>query len=175
MPYATFLLYVKKKSVGLNKYNPSEEDERCITEILQLEEELFKEDDGGIRWPIIQLYRNLLVAVLNTFILNTIYRSVVLIPVFMLFGFHDALRKPFKQAYLNYLQMLTSGCLLVINACNVLPSMSVVFDLMVVSGMGNILAALKYLEISLLIAVPFSLPLWKLWEKVREKRAKKNE
>ena len=175
MPYITFILSMKKKIVGLSKYNPSEEDERCIKEILLLEEGVFWEDDRAVRWPIIQLYRNLLVAVLNTFILNTIYRSVVLFPVFMLFGLHDARRMPFKDIYLNYLQMLTSACLLIINACNVVPSFSIVFDVMVVSAMGDILRALKYLELVLLAIVPLSLPAWKLWEKIQEKRGKKQE
>ena len=173
MPYVTLVLFAKKKIVGLNKYKPSDEERRCIEEILLLEEELFREDDAAVRWPIIQLYRNLLVAVLNTFILNAIYRSVALCPVFMIFIVHDSHRMPFKHNYLNYLQTLTSACLLVINACNTLPSISIVFDVMVMSSMGDILKALQYLEVVLLAIVPFSLPVWKLWEKIREGRGKK--
>ena len=164
---------MKMKIIGLHKHNPSDEDERCIKEILLLEEELFKENDRAIRWPIIQLYRNLLVAVLNTFILNTIYRRVVLLLVFGLFIVHDGRRMPFKHVYLNYLQVLTSVCLLFINACNVVPSFSMFFDVMVISGMEHIMKALKYLELVLLAIVPLSLPLWKLWEKIKEKRNKK--
>ena len=66
--------------VGVRKYNPSAEDERCIKEILQLEEELYQEIDGGVRWPIIQLYRNLVVVVLKSFILNTISSSDTTLP-----------------------------------------------------------------------------------------------
>ena len=125
------------------------------------------------RWPIIQLYRNLLVAALNTFIMNTVYRSMVLFPIFMLFAFHDALRNPFEHVYLNYLQMLTSTCLLFINACNLVPSISIVFDVMVLLAMGDILRALRYLELALLAIVPLSFPAWKLCERIAGKRAKK--
>ena len=76
--------------IGLSDYHPSKEDERCIEEILEMEEELFSVDDNAFRWPLVQLYRNLLVVVVQTFMLNTIYRSVVLAPIFMLFGLHDS-------------------------------------------------------------------------------------
>ena len=175
MPYVTLVLYVKEKVAGLRGCNHSEEEERCIDEILLLEEELFWNDDQSVRWPIIQLYRNLLVAALNTFIINTIYRSVLLFPVFLFLSIHDCLRKPFRHMYLNYLQMMTSACLLIINACNNLASFSVVFDLMVVSKMGFILTTLQYLELVLLFIVPLSLPAWKMWEVIRKKRAQKQE
>ena len=51
--------------------------------------------------------------------------------------------------------------------CNVLPSISIIFDVMVVSSMGDILRGLKYLELVLLAIVPLSLPAWKLWEKCK--------
>ena len=166
---------MKMKIIGLHKHNPSDEDERCIKEILLLEEELFKEDDRAIRWPVIQLYRNLLVAVLTTFILNTIYRSVVLLVVFGFFNLHDAYRKPFKHVYLNHLQVLTSTCLLFINGFNIVPSVSIFFDLLVISGMEHAMKVLKYLELELLAIVPLSLPAWKLWEKINKKRNKKQK
>ena len=112
----------------LAECNPSEEDERCIEEILLLEEELFQDDDRAVRWPIIQLYRNLLVAAMNTFILNPIYKTVAVIPVFLAFVVHDCFRKSFKHVYLNYLQIMTSVCLLVISVCNVLPANSTIFE-----------------------------------------------
>ena len=174
MPCVTFILWAKKKIIGVHKHNPSDDDERCIKEILLMEEDLFQPNDRAIRWPVIQLYRNLLVAVLNTFILNTIYRTVVLFLVFGLFILHDARRMPFKHVYLNYLQVLTSVCLQFINACNVVPSISIFFDVMVISGMEHILTALKYFELVLLAIVPLSLPLWKLLEKIKEKRKKKH-
>ena len=175
MPFFTVGLLVKSKTVGLRSYTPSKEDELCIKEILQLEEEVFKEDDRSIRWPVIQLYRNLLVAVLNIFVLNTIYRSMVLFPVFLIFALHDCIRMPFKHIYLNYLQILTSASLLVINTCNNLASMSIVFDLMIVSGMPGVLRGLQYTEIVVVVMVPSSLIAFKLWEILKERRSKKQK
>ena len=175
MPLLTLFLWVKNKIAGSSQFHPSDEDKRCITEILLMEEVLFQQNDHAVRWPIIQLYRNLLVAVLNTFILNSMYRSLVLLPVFLLFIVHDSFRKPFKHVYLNHLQILTSVCLQMINMCNVLPSMSIIFDVMVVWAMEDVLRASKYLELVLLAIVPLSLPVWKLWEKVQDRQEKKKE
>ena len=124
--------------------------------------------------PVVQEFAGCCV-VLNAFVLNAIYRSVVLFLVFGFFIAHDARRMPFKHIYLNHLQLLTSVCLLFINACNVVPSISIFFDVMVISGMGHIMKALKYLELVLLAIVPLSLPAWKLWEKVKERREKKRQ
>ena len=119
IPYITLMLWISKKMGWFTEYIPSDEDEQCIIEILQLEDELFKENDRVVRWPIIQLYRNLLIVALNTFILNPIYKTVAVIPVFLAFAVHDCLRKPFKHVYLNNLQILTSVCLLIISVCYV--------------------------------------------------------
>ena len=175
MPYLTLVLCAKNKIFGLHRFDTSDEDERCIKEILLIEEELFKEDDAAMRWPVIQLYRNLLVAVLTTFILNSIYRSVILIPLFLIFTVHDALRKPFHNIYLNYLQIMTSACLLTINACNILPSFSIIFDLSVLSAMGDIQRAQKYLELVILAIVPLTFPTWLLWERIQERKVKKQK
>ena len=95
---------------------------------------------------------------------------MVLIPVFMLFALQDRHRMPFQNLYLNYLQILTSASLLIINACNIPASISNVFDLTVVSGMAEVLLALKYIELMTLAMVPISLIVWKLWEVVQTKR-----
>ena len=124
--------------------------------------------------PVVQEFAGCCV-VLNAFVLNAIYRSVVLFLVFGFFIAHDARRMLFKHIYLNYLQMLTSICLLFINACNNVPSMSIFFDVMVISGMEHNLTALKHLELVLLAIVPLSLPAWKLWKKIKERREKKQE
>ena len=103
MPFSTLGLYAEKKVAGMSKYSPSKEDELFIEEVLLLEDELFKEDDCSIRWTVVQLYRNLLVVVINIFVLNTIYRSVIFFPVFGFFILQDRDRLPYKHLYLNYL------------------------------------------------------------------------
>ena len=46
------------------------EEEKCAKTILELEENLFDVKSNGIRWPVIQLYRMLLIILVNTFVLN---------------------------------------------------------------------------------------------------------
>ena len=101
---------------------------------------------------------------LNIFVMNSIYRSVAFIPVFLAFSVHDCYQMPYKHTYLNYLQMLSSVSLSVINACNVLASFSIVFNLMIVPAMEDMLSALKYIEFVMLAAVPLSLIVWKIIE-----------
>ena len=175
IPYVSFSLCLKEKMIGLSAYHPSNEEERCIEEILEMEEELFLVDGNSFRWPVIQLYRNLLVVVVSTFILNPIYRSVVLLPIFLLFSLHDARRMPFQHIFLNYVQMLTSACLLIINACNVIPSFAVMFDVMAMSAMGDILKASRYFELVLLAIVPLSPLVWIGRDMIREKWGKKHD
>ena len=158
---------MKKKIFGLETCNLSEEDENCTKEILQVEEKLFKEDGHSVPWVVIQLYRNMVV---NTFILNPVYKSIIMFPLFLLFGIHDARRMPYKHVFLNYLQIFTSSCLLIINACNVLPSLSIVFNLMVVPAISGILRSAKFVEMLTLISVPLTLPLWMIWEENESKQ-----
>ena len=174
-PYITLVLYAKKKMFGLGEYCPSEEEKRFTKKIIELEEELFSEDGGAVPWSSIQLYRNLLVVMMSTFIVNNMYRSVFLFPVFMISGLHDILRKPFEHHHHNYLQMLTSGCLLVVTTCNVIPSISIIFDVKSMSSMGRITKVVGCLEVLVLVVVLLSLPVWTLWKKMKENREKKQE
>ena len=175
IPYITLVLYAKKKMLGLGEYCPSEEEKRFTKKILELEEELFSEDGGAVPWSSIQLYRNLLVVMLSTFIVNNMYRSVFLFPVFMISGLHDILRKPFEHHHHNYLQMLTSGCLLVVTSCNVIPSISIIFDVKSMSSMGRITKVVGCLEVLVLVVVLLFLPVWTLWKNMKENREKKQE
>ena len=170
IPYCTLLLTVKKKFVGLQRRNLSEEEQICVDEILRLEGELFKEENSSVfRWPVVQLYRILLITVLNIFVINPIYRSVSFLPLFLIFSLHDRSSMPYKHSYLNYLQILSSACLLVITACNVTASFSTAFDLLVVPGMKDIMIVLKYTEFASLVAVPSSLIVWQIREKYKSR------
>ena len=112
-----------------------------------------------------QLYRNFTVVVLNTYILNPIYRTVVFIPVFGLFLYHDRHRKPYKHPYLNALQCLSSGCLLVVAACNIPPSIIVMTNAMSIPLMKNVVMVLQYVEMLTYGVVPVSLIGWEIWER----------
>ena len=82
---------------------------------------------------------------------------------------------PYKNLYLNYLQILSSVSLLIINACNVPASFSFVFDLMVVSGIEDVSKGLQYIEYTVLSVVPSSLVVWKLQEIIPTKRQSKQQ
>ena len=111
---------------------------------------------------MIQLYRNLLIVLMNTFILNPLYRVISLIPVFLIFVIHDKHESPYKHPYLNILQVLSSSCLLVLTVCNIPPSMSFATQLDVIPFMNIVVPLLKYTELALYIVMPGSLILWKI-------------
>ena len=166
MPFFTLVLLLKKMFCGLSEQHPTADDELCTTEILNMEEGIFNDNDCLLRWPVVQCYRNLLIVVLNIFILNPILKSLLLIPVLIIFITHDFLRLPYKHNYLNLLQVLSSASLLVINGCNIPASFSVAFDLTTVPVMENALPALIYIELVMVSIVPLSLIGWMLWEKI---------
>ena len=164
-PYYAFWLLVKKRTVGLDRQDLSEDEKSCVSTILDMEEELFNTKKAFFRWPVLQLYRNFTVVILNTFILNPIYRTIFFIPVFGVYLFHDSQRKPYKHPYLNVLQCLSSGCLLVITACNIPASMIVMTNAMSVPLMGSVVTALQFVEMVTYAVVPISLVAWMIWER----------
>ena len=114
MPLATVWFQVKKMLGTLEEIHHTKHEERCMEEILLLEEELYRPSNEEMRWPVIQLYRNLLVVVLDIFILNREYKILWLAVLFVAFSLHDRYRMPFKHEYMNQLQRLTSACLFLI-------------------------------------------------------------
>ena len=144
--------------------------------ILQLKEQLFYETSNSIRWPVVQLYRMLFIVVVNTFVLNPVFKSLWFSGVFLLFALHDSKRMPFKNPFLNQLQRLTSVCLFFVNLCSA-PSAFSSLDITLIQNMDICLKVLHYFELSLYGVVLLSLPVWKIWEKfnnILEERKKKN-
>ena len=162
VPYYAFWLYGKKKCVGICRPQLSEQEVLCAEAVLNREEEVFEVNNGTLRWPVVQLYRNFLVVVLTTFVVNPIYRSIAFVPVFMSFCLHDRSRAPYKHTYLNTLQCLSSSCLLLIVASNLPGAMSVMTKSMSVPHMKSIVMVLQYVEITTYALMPLSLVLWKL-------------
>ena len=163
-PYYALFIYAKKHTAGLGRQNPSDDEKLCIDTILEMEEELFNSKKALVRWPVLQLYRNFSVVIINSFILNPIYRTVFFVPVFGAFLFHDCKRMPYKHPYLNVLQCLTSGCLLIITACNIPPSMVVMTNATSVPLMKDVVLVLQYVEMLTSAIVPLSFVVWKIWE-----------
>ena len=78
---------------------------------------------------------------------------------------HDRDRMPYKHSYMNLLQCLSSSCLVIISACNIPASMSVMTNSMSVPFMKTVVVALTYTEMVMYAIVPLSLLGWKVWEK----------
>ena len=170
-PFTAFCFYFKGKMFQLCKRKPSIEEEKCINEILEQEETLFNADDSSMRWTVVQLYRNLLVVLLNIFILNPVFKSLWFSALFVAFCLHDWYRTPFKHPYLNLLQRLTSVCLFFVNLCSVPASfISSVGNNMAIPNMKKCLLVLRYFEMVLFIVVPMSLPLWTLWGRWKQRK-----
>ena len=151
--------------MGLDQQHLSDEEKSCTGTILEMEEELFNPKKAYLRWPVMQIYRNFIVVILNTFILNPIYRTIFFIPVFCLFLYHDRDRKPYKHPYLNVLQCLSSGCLLLIAESNIPAAIVVITNGMSVPLMGSVVMACRYIEMIMYAIVPMSLLGWKFREK----------
>ena len=104
-PYSIYMC-VRKQVSGLQTIQRGDAGEQlCMEHILEMEEELFREDSEGIRWPVVQLYRNFLIVFIDVFMRNPIYKTIGFLPVFVLFLVHDRNRTPFKHPYLNILQV----------------------------------------------------------------------
>ena len=170
MPLITFWFCLMKKMGQLPILERTEDEEKCVSEILDLEETLFVSDNKGMRWPIVQLYRNLLVVVIDTFVLSPVFKTLWFMAIFMSFLIHDWHRMPFKHPYLNHLQRLTSVSLFLVNLCSNPSSFSSIGNIMSVRNMGSCLTALRYTTIGLYILVPLSFPLWKVWMLYKRKQ-----
>ena len=169
VPLVALWFYVKSKRHRLSPQEYNEEEEACVNEILDQEETLFIHDDNGMRWPVVQLYRNFLVVIINTFILDNVFKSLWFTVLFVAFYVHDMDRMPFKHPYLNHLQRLTSVCLFLVNICSVPSSFSSVGNNLAVPNMKICLKVLRYFERCLYFIVPLSLPLWEVSTRCRKR------
>ena len=143
------------------------EEIRCSSKILELEEELFSAESKGIRWPVIQLYRMLVVVLIDTVVLNPVFKSLWFFIIFGVFYVHDRDKMPFKNHFLNNLQRLTSACLFVINICSNPSAFSSVGNISAVPHMDICLTFLRYFELCLYGVVILSLPLAIVYPKLK--------
>ena len=177
-PYAAYLLLrYRNKDVPLQQAEDDGEEEVCRVGLLEPEEMLFCESDGwnAMSWPVVQLYRNLVIVLLNTFVVNPTYRCLSFIIVHLLFVIHDRNSLPYKHPYLNGLQLLSSRCLLVITVCNIPASFATNVNVMNIPRMTEAIAMLKWVELAMYFVVPFSLVVWKAWEFLVNRRIKKDK
>ena len=137
--------------------------------ILEQEEELFNAESKGVRWGVVQFYRILSIVLINTLVLNAIYKCLWFAGIFGAFFAQDAYRMPFKHPFLNQLQRLTSACLFLVTLCSVPSTFSSVGDITAVPNMDICLDCLRYFELFLYMIVLLAFPAWKIWEKYIER------
>jgi hypothetical protein len=113
-----------------------------------------------IRWPIVQLYRNVLIAILKFFILTPLFRSIAFAASFLLFAVHDWHTKPYKYSYLNTLQLLSSNLLLLVTFCNNPSAVTYIMDIQVMPDASTVLSTLLYVEYIAYGVMPGSILLW---------------
>ena len=169
-----FIFYAKQKDQEDTDIL-DEDDERCRIMILEQEEELFDVDDKSLRWPVVQLYRMLVIVLVNTFVLNSIFKCLWFASIFGAFLVHDAYRNPFKSKFLNGMQSLTSACLFLVTLCSVPSGISSVVDIRGIPNMDICLVVLRYCERSLYMVVLLSFPVWKLREKYNERAERRRK
>ena len=81
----------------------------------------------------------------------------------------------YKHPFLNYQQILSSACLLVVTVCNIPASISVIFDVMQVPHMAVIVVLLQYIEMLMFVLMPSSLVVWKMWKMWKNRQSLKRE
>ena len=152
-----------------------DDDEDCTNMILEQEEELFDDESKGVRWGVVQLYRMLAIVLINTIVLNPIFKCLWFVGIFAAFFAHDEYRMPFKHPFLNHLQRLTSACLFFVSLCSVPSTFSSVGDITAIPNMDICLTILRYFELFLYVIVALAFPFWKLWEKCTEQLQKRKK
>ena len=105
-----------------------------------------------------------------TFVINPVYRTLAFLPVLLGFVVHDIIRQPYKDSYLNTLQSLSSGCLVLVLGCNVVSSVSFMLDVTTIPLIYFAVDVLAIIEMILYGIVPVSLPLWLLYTLIKKKR-----
>ncbi len=175
-PYLGIVLYLLKIKFPCTKTIPSipsPDEEVFVQTILEVEEELFTQDEGAFGWQIVQFYRTLAMNIIVTLITNPVYLTLAFLPVLLVFVLHDREKRPFKDTYLNILQPLSSGCLLLLLGCNVVSSVSFIVDISMVPWMSHVVGILAIVEMLIHACVPLSLPLWMVYKFIQNKRSTK--
>ena len=117
----------------------------CVNEILKDNDSMFRLNDSFINWDVVLLLRSLVITTMTTFVINPLYRLLLLLVVFFICLIHDR-NMPFKNVHLNRLLTMTSLCLSLLVTCNILPAYSYVSDISGIPGIGVIMTILSYLE-----------------------------
>ena len=83
IPYYGVFLYLKKYFGETASLAYSDEDTQLINKLLKDYDEVYRQHNQLISWPVVQLYRNLLIAAVKTFVIDPMYRSLTFLPIFL--------------------------------------------------------------------------------------------
>ena len=117
----------------------------------------------------------LVVVLIDTVVLNPVFKSLWFSVLFGVFYVHDRDRMPFKHQVLNNLQRLTSASLFVINICSTPSAFSSVGNITAVPHMDICLKFLRYFELCLYGVVALSLPLALIYPRLKYGRNQTND
>ena len=137
----------------------------------------YKQNDSNLKiWLLhsiilFQFYRTFVISVLTTFIINPVYRQAAFLLTLVLFVVHDRYRKPYKNSFLNTVQLFSSLCLLLVLGCNSLAAYSKMVTVTQIPLVFTAKEILHKVEMIVYACVPLTFPLWKIIIMVTARRA----
>ena len=186
VPYYSFFLYIRSlcyRSTGevedVEEESSGKIQNECPLQrsLLEEEQDVFEIDNNStkvVTWQVIQFYRSFVMALIRTCIIDPIIRTLIYLPSLVVFLVYDRTLKPFRNPFMNILQTLSTVFLLFLVVCNTVASFSLMVDLTAIRNVKTLLRTLKYIEFSLYLVLPLSLPLWKLSMKLFPQKKKQH-
>ena len=175
-PYYALIIQLQQRFKTQETINNISVDEQEFAKrVLEGEEELYVVDEKSLGWQVVQLYRTIVINLITIFITIPFYRLLTLVPVLFVFFLHDRYRQPYKNGFLNRLQSLSSGCLLIVLNCNLLASMSFMADISSVEFVDLVVDFCGIVEMISYVAVPMYLPILKLWNVYKNRKNRKDK
>ena len=166
IPYYGVFLYLKRLFGGMASFAYSSEDIQIVSTLLKDYDEVYRQHNQLISWPVVQLYRHLLIAAVKTFVIDPMYRSLAFLPIFCIFFVHDRSAKPFQNKSVNVLQTSSTVCLIMIIICNMIFSFSLYMtNIQSIPNMETVMIVLSYIESIVYFIFPLMLPISILWRK----------
>ena len=133
---------------------------------LERDDEVYRQKYDILSWPVVHLYRSLIIAAIKTFFVNPIYRTLMFLLLFFIFVLHDRSAKPFKNKNMNILHSSCTICLTFIVMCNLLFAFTLYLPkIYTIDGIDTVLKLLSYIENIMYFIPPLVLPVTIVWRK----------
>ena len=122
---------------------------------LESDDEVYRRKHQLLSWPVVQLYRRLVIAAIHTFFINPIFRTLMFLLLFFIFVLHDRSAKPFKNKDMNKLHSSCTICLTFIVICNLMFSFTLyVPEIYECDNIDTVLKVLAYVEYTAYLYIP---------------------